>query len=404
MSRNCLFPFSNLTVLPNGSVLPCCKYNIKNGNPNISDLTLYDNNIEELFFQPAMENIRDKFRKGEEPTECSLCWEEEASGITSLREHKNNIAKWDVPRLQNTFEHPQISSMDFKFSSLCNLKCRICGPYCSSNWLKEAQDTGLFHEHTIQIFSKYAERKFINNETNFEIFKKLIPHLYLIEFHGGEPLMQPEHSKIMDILNNYPHISDFGIHLLYNTNGTVYDELAVEAWNKLEKVELNFSIDDLGDRFEYERFLAKWPEVLSNIQKYKENCRDSVCMHLCCTVSLYNIFYVDELIKFNKDHLQLPIRFNLLHWPSKMSIKNLPSNVKEIIRTKISLLDNDSKKYIDPLFDIEGVLSYMLDNQQDVNEFNEFFTTTAIHDDYRKQSFKDTFSEYYNLLECNNIN
>ena len=49
MSRNCLFPFSNLTVLPNGSVLPCCKYNIKNGNPNISDLTLYDNNIEELY-------------------------------------------------------------------------------------------------------------------------------------------------------------------------------------------------------------------------------------------------------------------------------------------------------------------------------------------------------------------
>ena len=76
-----------------------------------------------------------------------------------------------------------------------------------------------------------------------------------------------------------------------------------------------------------------------------------------------------------------------------MSIKNLTSNLKEIIRTKISLLDNTIKKYIDQLFDIEGVLSYMLDNQQDVNEFNEFFTTTTIHDDYRKQSFKDKTKE-----------
>jgi molybdenum cofactor biosynthesis enzyme MoaA len=409
MSRKCLYPFTNLTVNPTGSVAPCCKYNIKNGESEISKDSLFDKNIHELFYQPAMNLIREEFNSGIEPKGCEICWDEEASNITSMRQHRDNHAKWSnhKEKYENRFEDPKMISLDFKFSSLCNLKCRICGPYCSSNWLKESQETGEFHEHTIKIFSKYGERKFINNEKNFEIFKELIPNLHIVEFYGGEPLMQPEHGKIMDILNNYPNIESCGLDLYYNTNGTIYDEKIVETWKKMGIIELNISVDDIGDRFEYQRYPAKWDEVVANITKYKTTCSDNVKIHLYCTVSLYNIFYIDELIKFNAEYLKTDLRFNLLHWPTKMSIKNLPQNIKEIVKNKIALIGRQDKKFteksfVNNLFGIDQVVNYMMNTEGSPEELEEFIKTTNLHDEYRHQSFEDTFNEYWILLNDKN--
>jgi sulfatase maturation enzyme AslB (radical SAM superfamily) len=335
MARKCLFPFSNIVLNPSGSVSPCCKYNLNKVDTDIDVETLHDKTIKELFYQPAMEKIRNDFLNGVEPEACKACWDEESAGITSLRQHRDNVAKWHVAKRNSypiRYQDPKIITMDLKFSSLCNLKCRICGPYCSSNWLKESQDTGEFHEHTIKIFGKYAERKFVKHEVNFDIFKELIPDLHIIEFYGGEPLMQPEHARIMEMLANYPDIKKLGIELFYNTNGTIYDESVSTVWDNMALVEFNISLDDIGPRFEYQRHPAKWTEVIDNIKKYQINAKPNVSISLYCTVSMYNIFYIDELIKYNADNLKLNLKFNLLHWPDKMSIKNLPNNIKHIIK------------------------------------------------------------------------
>lgn len=401
MSRKCLFPFSNIVLNPSGSVSPCCKYNLNKVDTEIDIETLHDKNIKELFYQPAMEKIRNDFLNGIEPEACRACWDEESAGITSLRQHRDNVARWHRHKGSNypvRYEDPKIITMDLKFSSLCNLKCRICGPYCSSNWLKESQDTGEFHEHTIKIFGKYAERKFIKNEINFETFKELIPDLHIIEFYGGEPLMQPEHARIMDMLNNYPNVKKLDIELFYNTNGTIYDESITEVWDKMALVEFNISLDDIGPRFEYQRHPAKWGDVLNNIKKYQQNSKSNVSMSLYCTVSMYNIFYIDELIKFNADNLKLNLKFNLLHWPDKMSIKNLPTNIKNIIKAKVESLDEHSLSYVQHIFGIKEVISFMLDNEGSTDNLAEFIKVTNLHDDYRNESFAGTFPEYWSLL------
>lgn len=404
MSRKCLFPFTNLTVNPNGSAAPCCKYNLNKVDSNLEGYTLYQKNIEELFYQPAMNDIRDKFLAGEEPKGCATCWDEEAAGITSMRQHRFNLSKWNdhKEKYVGKFNDPKITSLDFKFSSLCNLKCRICGPYCSSNWLKESLDTGEYHEHTIKIFSKYAERKFVNNEINFEIFNKLLPDLHIIEFYGGEPLMQPEHAKIMNILKSYPNVEKLNLELFYNTNGTFYNESIIETWDKMGLVELNISLDDIEDRFEYQRYPAKWNDVLTNINLYKENCKSNVRMNLYCTVSLYNIFYIDELIKYNSENLKLPLRFNLLHWPENMSIKHLPGSIKQLIKSKIELLTADELSYISNGFGISEVMNFMMTTPGSDNELISFFKTTEIHDVYRNNNFQETFLEYWILMNDNN--
>ena len=405
MSRKCLFPFSNIVLNPSGSVSPCCKYNLNKVDTEIDIETLHDKNIKELFYQPAMEKIRNDFLNDIEPEACKACWDEESAGITSLRQHRDNVARWHRHKGANypiRYADPKIITMDLKFSSLCNLKCRICGPYCSSNWLKESQDTGEFHEHTIKIFGKYAERKFVKHEVNFDIFKELIPDLHIIEFYGGEPLMQPEHARIMNMLKNYPNVKKLGIELFYNTNGTIYDETISEVWDKMALVEFNISLDDIGPRFEYQRHPAKWTEVIDNIKQYQDNAKDNVKISLYTTISMYNIFYIDELIKFNAENLKCNLKFNLLHWPDKMSIKNLPSDIKQIIKHKVESLDEQSLSYVQNIFGIKEVISFMLDNEGSPGDLDEFIKVTNLHDDYRNESFATTFPEYWSLLNETN--
>lgn len=403
-TKQCLYPFSNLTVNPTGTVSPCCKYNLNKADGDIDKETLYDKTIEELFFQPAMNNIREQFLNGEQPKACAACWDEEAAGIKSMREHRMSLLNTRNHNLKykDKFDDPNIITLDFKFSSLCNLKCRICGPYCSSNWLKESLETNQYHEHTIKIFSKYAERKFINKPENFELFKKLLPNLHIVEFYGGEPLMQPEHKIIMNIIKEYVDKQPIGLELFYNTNGTHYDEEAAEVWKKLYAVEINISLDDIGDRFEYQRYPAKWDDVCVNLSKYKALTSDLLRASLYCTVSLYNIFYIDQLIKYNNENLKMIIRFNLLHWPPSMSIKNLPDNIKQVIANKIKALTAEDLKYLDNPRDLESIVNFMMSNPINEQEYNEFLATTKKHDDYREQSFENTFPEFWSMLNDNN--
>jgi translation elongation factor EF-1beta len=117
---------------------------------------------------------------------------------------------------------------------------------------------------------------------------------------------------------------------------------------------------------------------------------------------MYNIFYIDELIKYNADNLKLNLKFNLLHWPDKMSIKNLPTNIKNIIKNKIESLDEHSLSYVQKIFGIKEVVAFMLDNEGSTNDLAEFIKVTNLHDDYRNESFATTFPEYWNLLNETN--
>jgi hypothetical protein len=141
--------------------------------------------------------------------------------------------------------------------------------------------------------------------------------------------------------------------------------------------------------------------VLGNIARYKANCGSNVRINLYTTVSLYNIFYIDKLIKFNAETLKLPMRFNLLHFPDKMSIKNLPLDIKNLIKNKIDNISDFHKQYIDELFGIDAVVNFMMTTEQSEEQYNEFVKTTQLHDDYREQSFKETFIEYWRLLNGN---
>ena len=400
MSRMCLMPFSHIVVTETGTVSPCCKFDIQKKNPSWKEHTLYNKNIEELFYQPAMENLRTQFLNGEEPIECNACWVEEKAGIKSLREHRTGLTQTRAhsSKYKNIQTDPRIVTIDFKFSSLCNLKCRICGPYLSSTWLKEASELKTYDEDVIQSFTKNAERKFFENETNFEIFKQILPQLHILEFYGGEPFMQPEHEKIMNILNDYQGIENINLELFYNTNGTYYNDSLTQIWKKMGSVELNISLDDIEGRYEYQRHPAKWSRVVENVEQFKRNCSPNVNISLYVTISLYNIFYLADFLVYNANNFKLPIRFNLVHYPTHMSVVHLPNTIKSIVSAKLKALTDNEIMYVDQTqgFTIDNVLQFMNDNLRSEDLWQKFLDTTEKHDAYRNESFHVTFTEFVN--------
>ena len=66
---------------------------------------------------------------------------------------------------------------------------------------------------------------------------------------------------------------------------------------------IDFSIDDIGARFEYQRYPAKWENVMSNLQWFIDNCPVNCMFAVNTTVSILN--------KANLDNLNNWLRTNL---------------------------------------------------------------------------------------------
>ena len=68
------------------------------------------------------------------------------------------------------------------------------------------------------------------------------------------------------------------IDIHYNTNGTQLPPQDIfDLWAYFKHVEIAFSIDDIGEPFEYQRHPANWRQVSSNLVKFKEKSRGCVC-------------------------------------------------------------------------------------------------------------------------------
>ena len=89
------------------------------------------------------------------------------------------------------------------------------------------------------------------------------------EFTGGEPFMIKDHFKILMHCVEKGYAKNIDIH--YNTNGTQLPPQEIfDLWSCFKHVEVAFSIDDVGEPFEYQRHPAKWREVNQNLIKFKE--------------------------------------------------------------------------------------------------------------------------------------
>jgi hypothetical protein len=319
-SNICPLPWTHLEVDVNGSASPCCLY-----KGTIKDYKVYDTDLKTIQDSDYMDNLRQQFRDGEKPAGCTNCWQEEAAGKVSKRQNsiykmKHSLKDWSPN------SEPTLRFIDFKLGNVCNLKCRICGSWSSSKWAQEEMDYGPNPLARQQLHEGGWPKR---HPEFFDDIKPVLADVEYFEFTGGEPLMIQNHFKILEhcVAEGYAHRQD--IH--YNTNGTqLPDQRIFDLWKEFKHVEIAFSIDDVGERFEYQRHPANWAEVNANLAEFKRRAPASVDFQICSTINIFNIFSLAELAEWVNEFNPKFFYVNTCFDPECFNIQTLPQDIKRI--------------------------------------------------------------------------
>jgi glutamate-1-semialdehyde 2,1-aminomutase len=173
------------------------------------------------------------------------------------------------------------------------------------------------------------------NPTFWREIEQVSDQIRYIEFTGGEPFMIQEHFDLLQGLVDRGLAGRIEIH--YNTNGTQYPEQGPDIWRHFRTVEIAFSIDDVGDRFEYQRSNAVWSEVCNNIARFRQ-LRDqspNIRLQVCSTVNVFNVLYLTELAEWNLAQGFDYVYWNMMHEAYYFSISTLPEQAKRDITVKL---------------------------------------------------------------------
>ena len=177
----------------------------------------------------------------------------------------------------------------------------------------------------------------------------------------------------------------------YNTNGTQYATKLIQLWKHFKEVELSFSIDNIGDKFEYERYGESWEKVTDIITRYKNTTGTNLTLNVFSTISILNILDTYELYKWCKDY-NLPISFNPIINPKQLNIGLFSKEQKKYITNK--LLNIDDEKFIKV---IEPIVSLMNNTTISTDTAN-MIDYLSITDKIRNQDYKHTYKELTSIL------
>lgn len=388
MNKICPLPWTSVELDAMGRIKPCClaREAIKE---NGQDVTVRTHTIEQAMNSEYMKDLRQQFLDGKEPATCSPCWATEKTGQWSKRMHSAKKLKFDTFTEDNV--HPVF--LDIKLGNICNIKCRICGGESSSRWVEE--NFKLYGDKELKqrlVFQGSWPRTV---DSIWQQLEESLDSIRVFEITGGEPFLIEQQFDLLQKAVDKGVAKNIEIH--YNTNGTVYPERAIkEIFPHFKKVEIAFSIDDVGERFHYQRYPAVFEEVDENIQRINNLRATSPWLQtqVCCTINKQNIYYLPEVCEYI-DSLNVNFRhFNLLHGPHEFHIAYMNFGAKQACYDRIVKLLKD-KPYFEQ--DIMPVLNFMSNIQLHNDE--KFLKRISEVDAIRKQSFAKTFPEIYEYLK-----
>jgi len=363
-NKFCVLPWVSLETSPIGTVRPCC----------LADDELKDNTGEKFNLATAtfaaiqnshdMRRLRQQFIDGDQPETCRKCWNEERSGRTSKRMHTLDRLKHVIPPQDWTLDAKPLMFLDLKLGNICNLKCRICGSWSSSAYATEemkhtGNQKGSFHHQMLRQGAWPRENRVFWNEID-----EISSQIRYIEFTGGEPFMIQEHFDMLQTLVERGIAPDIEIH--YNTNGTQWPTDAAEIWRHFKTVEIAFSIDDIGARFEYQRSNAKWVEVQDNIEKFRQLRvrHPNIQLQVCATVNVFNVYYIEELANWIDQQDFDFVYWNMMHDAPYFSIANLPKVVKQAITNRLVT----ARVTVKHKQEFINIIDFMNNGRQDLSE------------------------------------
>lgn len=275
------------------SVRPCSL--VMYNDRNHWDVT--ENSISKSRNSAAWRQMRQDFlnNKFNEIASCKVCRDNEQSGATSPRMMNNKFLceqlSTDINKnireiVKNDLMVSDIVTLDYYPSNYCNYSCVMCSGGASSQ--RQA------FEFKFLINKK---EKIVLNAKDPD-FYELLKQVEIINFTGGETVLQKQVYELIDYLIQQKLASNITITLL--TNASSYPEELMEKFSQFKGVVYNVSIDGIGDVIEYQRRGCDWPTVETNSLRLMSIGYIGIVINYVLTA--INVFSVMDFVDWAYSH------------------------------------------------------------------------------------------------------
>jgi radical SAM protein with 4Fe4S-binding SPASM domain len=393
-STLCISAWARMEITTDGSIRPCCALQGVILDDQNTPTNIQTHSLKEVYHSRFMKDLRSQLRKGERPEPCRKCWQEESVGVKSVRqlswwelEQDRYSINWDLEEFEN------VHSFAFALGNICNLKCRICSDEASSQWaIENLADLPSESKKSSKTYIKLKNKSWVEKE--LPIWKEIKQHranLSEMRFTGGEPMLINQHFDMVREVSESPEASN--IILRYTTNGTQWPEHMIDVWKRFRQVEITLSIDDVGQRFEYQRKNAVWDEVQENVKKFF-NLRAQGTFVIKCntTITNMNVWYLPEIVDWLDSQDFDFVRLNVLYTPPSLSIYHTTAVAREKLLERFESTRWPQRYWLQ----VEPVIQAVRDAK--VRDGRSFCETIRKIDLRRNENFQECFPEMADLM------
>tara|TARA_B100001287_G_scaffold273918_1_gene278266 strand:+ start:478 stop:1623 length:1146 start_codon:yes stop_codon:yes gene_type:complete len=323
--------------------------------------------------------------KTENIPNCNWCWKQEKSIKSSKRTEYNAV----IPI--KDIEPPALRTLEISLDSTCNMMCRICQPSQSSKWASATQVTDEINK-TDYSGNRYDTKATVDLSTRDNLKRVFLnsdlTKISQIRINGGEPFYSKNLLPILQKIDNDAGLEN--VKLEFNTNGSIFPKKDIlELLLKAKSIELEFSIDAVGELAEVTRYGVSWETIEQTIEKWKTNIPNaSFSVHT--VISLLNLSKLNELKEWiHKIGFYNNWAWDFLTSPKHLSVYQLSNENKQVLVGDMGDFQGKDKLYDELMF--EG-----LGNSNNYKLFLEF---TKILDKYQSNSFESVNPETYRLIK-----
>ena len=269
--------------------------------------------LDEHWNSEHMRSVRRRMLAGEILPECEVC-NNKLLNTDVYRSYFNQLFGHKRDEIIKTTDAAGYTTMkpvswDYRFSNLCNFKCRTCGDMLSSSWESEQRQYNMINysnpknnwmrTEVREQISKFQDTQ-IEAEFSLAVEEHRIEEVYWV---GGEPLMFEQHWRYM---KRIIELGDGGrVYARYNTNLSRIDYRGTNLYSdilcNIRDWQICASLDGTGRIGEYIRTGLDYKQFLENFCegiKYSRNRRN---MRLDFTLTLPGMFEVENIQALAKE-------------------------------------------------------------------------------------------------------
>jgi hypothetical protein len=270
--------------------------------------------LDEHWNSDHMRSVRRRMMAGETLPECDVC-NSKLLNTSVYRDYFGHLFGHKLTEVYDTTDDTGATTMrpvswDYRFSNLCNFKCRMCGDMLSSAWESEQKTYHMVNwddpknnwqqPQVREAISKFQDTQ-IEAEFSSAVEQHRVEEVYWV---GGEPLMYEQHWRYM---KRIIELGDGGrVYARYNTNLSRVDFRGVNLYRDiLDHVrdwQICASLDGTGLVGEYIRTGLDYAQFRRNFEQGLEHQRNRRQMRLDFTLTLPGMFEVGNIQRLAQEY------------------------------------------------------------------------------------------------------